>query len=100
MDKQILELLQKMDSRMESLEVEVKGIRSTLEEHGQILRALDERTQVLSAEAESTKYSMAEVKGELSAIKGDVLDIKDALNSVEVVTARNWSEIVKLKSVK
>lgn len=93
MDKQIMELLQRMDSRMERIEGEVKGIRTTQEEHGQILRALDERTQVLSAKAENTEHELAEIKGEITGLRSD-------LNLVELATAKNWTEIVKLKSVK
>lgn len=79
MDKQILELLQKMDSR--------------LEEHGQILRALDERTKVISAEVENLKHEVAETKGEVKSLRKD-------LNAVELITANNWSDIVRLKALK
>lgn len=93
MDKQMLDMLKKIDSRMENIETEVKGIRSTLSEHGQILRALDERTQVLSAKAENTEHELVEIKGEITGLRSD-------LNLVELATAKNWTEIVKLKSVK
>lgn len=86
MDKQILEILQTIQS-------DVAGIKATQEEHGQILRALDERTQVLSAKAENTEHELAEIKGEITGLRSD-------LNLVELATAKNWTEIVKLKSVK
>ncbi|WP_071064164.1 hypothetical protein [Andreesenia angusta] len=79
MDKQILELLQKMDSR--------------LEEHSQILRALDERTELISAEVENLKHEVAETKGEVKSLRKD-------LNAVELITANNWSDIVRLKALK
>jgi predicted nucleic acid-binding Zn-ribbon protein len=84
MDKQILDLLKKMDSRLAKIEI-------NQEEHGQILRALDERTQVLSADMENTKHEVSEIKGEIVGLRKD-------LNLVELATANNWADIVKLKA--
>lgn len=84
MDKQILEILTQMQS-------DIKNIKTTQDEHGQILRALDERTQVLSASTENANHEIAEMKGELKGLRKD-------LNLVELATASNWADIARLKA--
>lgn len=93
MDKQILDILKVMQSDMKSMQSDIKSIRTTQEEHTQILRALEHKTDVISAEQANLKYEVAEIKGEVKSIKKD-------LSSVELITANNWSDIVKLKAVK
>lgn len=83
MDKQILELLQKMDIRLEKIE-------ANQEEHGHILRALDERTKVLSAKTENTEHDIAEIKGDIKGLKKDMARVEEA-------TANNWVDIARMK---
>lgn len=100
MEKQILEILQSMQGDMASMKKDmhimkedIQGIKSTLAEHGQILRAIDERTQVHSAEIANLQHEMAEVKGDIKAVKKD-------MSRVEEATAHNWVDIAKLKAAR
>ena len=100
MEKEILQILKAMQndmssmkSDMSSMEGEISSIKSTLDEHSQILRALEHKTDVISAEQENLKHTVAEVMGEVKSIRKD-------LSSLELITANNWSDIVKLKAVK
>lgn len=86
MDKEILDILKDMQG-------DLKSIKTTQNEHTQILRALEHKTDVLSAEQENMKHEIAEIKGEVKSIRKD-------MSSVELITANNWADIAKLKAVK
>ena len=59
----------------------------------QILKALEHLAQVNKAEHDMMTLDLAEISGEVKSIQ-------KGLATVELVTANNWSDIVKLKSVK
>lgn len=86
MDKEILDILKEMQNDM-------KSIKTTQEEHTQILRALEHKTDVISAEQENLKHEAFEIKGEVKSMRKD-------MSSVEIITANNWSDIAKLKAIK
>ena len=81
MDKEILDILKDMQG-------DLKSIKTTQNEHTQILRALEHKTDVLSAEQENMKHEIAEIKGEVKSIRKD-------MSSVELITANNWADIAK-----
>lgn len=93
MEKEILEVLKSMQSDMKSMQEEIVAIKSTQGEHTQILKALEHKTDVISAEQENLKHEVAEIKGEVKGIRRD-------LGNVELITASNWSDIIKLKAIK
>ena len=100
MDKEILDILKVMQSDMKSMQGDMKSmqgdmksIKTTQEEHTQILRALEHKTDVISAEQENLKHEVAETKGEVKSMRKD-------MSSVEIITANNWSDIAKLKAIK
>lgn len=93
MDKEILDILKVMQSDMKSMHSAIESIKTTQEEHTQILRALVHKTDVIAAEQENLKHEVVEIKGEVKGIRKD-------LCSVELITANNWSDIIKLKAVK
>ncbi|MBU3159047.1 hypothetical protein KPL37_04650 [Clostridium frigoris] len=92
MDKEILDILKEMQSDMKSMQGDIKSIKTTQEEHTQILRALEHKTDVISAEQENLKHEVFEIKGEVKSMRKD-------LSSVEIITANNWSDIAKLKAI-
>ncbi|MBU3180650.1 hypothetical protein [Clostridium psychrophilum] len=63
MDKEILDILKVMQSDMKSMQGDIKSIKTTQEEHTQILRALEHKTDVISAEQENLKHEVFETKG-------------------------------------
>ncbi|MCB2289590.1 hypothetical protein LGK97_07390 [Clostridium sp. CS001] len=100
MDKEILEILKSMQTDITSIktditsmQIDITSIKATQGEHTQILRALEHKTDVISAEQENLKHEVAEIKGDVKGIRKD-------LSNVELITASNWSDIVKLKAVK
>ena len=93
MDKEILDILRIMQSDMKSMQGDIKSIKTTQDEHTEILRALEHKTDVISAEQENLKHEVAEIKGEVKSIRKD-------MSSVEIITANNWADIAKLKAVK
>jgi hypothetical protein len=86
MDKEILDILKEMQG-------DIKSIKTTKEEHTQILRALEHKTDVISVEQENLKHEVLEIKGEVKSMRKD-------MSCVEIITANNWSDIAKLKAIK
>jgi chromosome segregation ATPase len=86
MDKEIMEILK-------AIQKDINSMKGTLDEHTQLLRALEHKTDVISAEVINIKHDVAEVHGEVKSIRKD-------LSQVEMVTANNWADIAKLKAVK
>lgn len=86
MDKQTMDMLKQILEGQQALRTDIGEIKVDISTINQRLDGLEDKTGV--------------VIEEVARLREDVTDIKDALNSVEVVTARNWSEIAKLKSVK
>lgn len=100
MEKEILQILKELKSDMTSvksdmtsMKSDITSMKSALDEHSEILRALEHKTDVISAEQENLKHTVAEVMGEVKSIRKD-------LSNLELITANNWSDIVKLKAVK
>jgi len=78
MDTEILEILKRLETK--------------IDEHTLILIALEHSAQVNKAEHDK-------MSNDLAKIQGDVAGIKKDLSQVELVTANNWADIVKLKAV-
>lgn len=87
MDKDLI------DAFRDILREELKPIKIQVEENTKILNALEHKVDVFSAEQQNLKHEVAEISGEIKAIRKD-------LSNVEVITASNWSDIAKLKAVK
>lgn len=64
-----------------------------VKENTQILKALEHLAQVNKAEHNKLTFDIAEISGDIKAIRKD-------LSNVELITASNWGDIAKLKSVK
>lgn len=97
MDKEILAILERLESKVDNglkrLETKVDNLKSKIDEHTQILRALEHSSQVNKAEHDKMSNDIAKIQGDVAAIRKD-------LSQVELVTANNWADIVRLKSVK
>ncbi len=85
--------LDKMDARLDSIDTRLGNVEGQLEENTAILRALEHASEVLKAETEALKFAVARVEGEVKGLRND-------LNTVEMVTAKNWNDIIHLKAVK
>jgi hypothetical protein len=79
MDKEILEILRRLESKVD--------------ENTQILRALEHSSQVNKAEHDKMANDIAHIKGDVEALRKDI-------STVEIVTANNYADIARLKAVK
>lgn len=79
MEKEILELLKVMNSK--------------LDEHTQILKALEHSSEAHRAEIDKLNHTVARIEGEVKGIRQD-------LTAVEMITSKNWNDILQLKIVK
>jgi hypothetical protein len=71
----------------------LKRLESKIDEHTQILRALEHSAEVNKAEHDKMANDIAKIQGDVTGIRKD-------LSQVELVTANNWADIARLKSVK
>lgn len=86
MEKEILEILKRLETKVDGLEQGQKEIYG-------IVKALEHSSEVNKAEVDKISNDIAHIKGDVVAIKKDV-------TNVEVITASNWADIAKLKAVK
>ena len=86
MENEILHMLKKIDSRFDVLETKV-------DENTKILRALEHSSQVNKVEHDKMSNDILHIQGGVEALRRDI-------SQVELVTANNWADIVKLKAIK
>lgn len=86
MDNKILELLNQL----------VEGQNKTNERLDRIERKID---SVIEQTADLTEFR-TETKDKLEVIEDEVRGMREDLNTVEIVTSKNWNEIARLKAVK
>lgn len=96
----IIDLKNDMNNKFDSLTNQITTLTEKVDNQGnqikentQILKALEHLAQVNKAEHDKMSLDIAELKGEIKAMRKDLL-------KVELVTAGNWEDIVMLKSVK
>ncbi|KNF07220.1 hypothetical protein CLPU_21c00380 [Gottschalkia purinilytica] len=92
MDK-LEDKVDKLDNTIDTLQDKVVSIKLTQQEHTLLLRSLEHSAEINKSEHEDMKY-------DINTLIGKVENIEKGLNFVEMATANNWSEIVKLKSIK
>ena len=85
--------IDKVSVKIDSLSDKVDNQGNQLKENTQILKALEHLAEVNKDEHDKMFFNMAEMSGEIKNIRKD-------LSNVELITASNWGDIVKLKSVK
>ncbi|WP_010237643.1 hypothetical protein [Clostridium arbusti] len=86
MEKEILEILKSLDQGQNK-------IASKLDETYEIVRALEHSAQINKAEHDK-------MANDIIHIKGDVEGLRKDLSTVEIVTANNYADIARLKSIK
>ncbi len=62
MEEKILGVLQAIQKDIGDIKTDINNIKSTQQEHTQLLRALEHRTDVIKAEQENMKMSLARNK--------------------------------------
>lgn len=82
-----------MDKKIDSMGKRIDLIQEQVAENTHLLKALEENVKVTRAEQEKISYKVSEIEGDIKSIKKD-------LGTVELVTANNWSDIVRLKAIK
>lgn len=93
LNQKIEGLDQKLDKSIDDSNQRFDTLSSQVHENTQILKALEHLAQVNKAEHDKMTLDIAEISGEVKSIR-------KGLSTVELVTADNWSDIVKLKALK
>ncbi|SPF46188.1 conserved hypothetical protein [Candidatus Desulfosporosinus infrequens] len=90
-------LNQKIDKSIESLRNDFNQkfdiLSNQVQENMQILKALEHLAEVNKAEHDKMAFDIAEISCEVKSMRKD-------LSNVELITASNWGDIARLKSVK
>ncbi|WP_092335687.1 hypothetical protein [Desulfosporosinus hippei] len=97
-------ILQAIEALNQKIDMSVEGLRNDLnqkftalsslvQEKAQILEALEHLKQVNKAENDKMTFDLTELNDEVKSIRRN-------LSTVELVTANNWSDIIKLKAGK
>lgn len=92
MDKEVLDILKRLEQGQTRLEEGQKKLETKLDETYQIVKALEHSAQVNKAEHDKMDNDIAHIKGDVEAIRKDV-------STVEIVTANNYADIAKLKAI-
>lgn len=119
MDEKAFQLLEKMysdmNTRFDRIEVRLDSVESEVKKNSIKLESIEKKIDIMSevqkSHMDQNEKEHNEVVKPLSekvdvielAVKDtskDVKDIKEDLTNVELITAKNYSDIVKLKSVK
>jgi len=93
LDHKIDKAIEGLNGKIDSLSDKVDNQGIQLKENTQILKALEHLAQVNKAEHDKMTFDLADIKGEVNSMRKD-------LSNVELITASNWGDIAKLKSVK
>jgi hypothetical protein len=97
MEEKILQAIEGLknsfNQKFDNLSSQFDNLSSKVQENTQILKALEHLAQVNKAEHDKMSFDIAEISGEIKTIRKD-------LSTVELITANNWGDIAKLKSVK
>jgi len=86
-------ILKAIEDLRKDINLKFENQDNQLKEHTQILKALEHLAEVNKAEHDKMFFNMAEMSGEIKNMRKD-------LSTVEIMTANNWGDIAKLKSVK
>lgn len=91
--KAVNEQFKAVNEQFKVVNEQFKAVNARLDEHTQILRALEHNSEVNKAEHDRMFNDIAYIKGQVEQIKRD-------LNRVEEATANNWLDIARLKAVR
>ncbi|QCX34780.1 hypothetical protein FDN13_04025 [Caloramator sp. E03] len=91
--KEVNEQFKEVREQFKEVNKQFQEVNARLDEHTQILRALEHSAQVNKAEHDNMLNDIAYMKGQIESIRRD-------LSRVEEATASNWVDIARLKAVR
>lgn len=91
--KQIIERLDRMEGAISTIKGDVSDVKGQALETNQIVKALLHQSDVQKAQIDALTNTAAKIEGEVKNLRADI-------NAIETITAKNWTDIVQLKSVK
>jgi len=79
MDKEILEILKRLETKMDQglgrLETKVDKLEAKLDEHTLILRALEHSAEINKAEHDKMSNDIAKIQGDVTGIRKDLSQV-------------------------
>lgn len=92
--------IKEMKTDINSMKEDITGIKTQLDENTQIVRALMHSAEVNKADHDKMANDIAHMQGDIKSIQKDTDSIEKALSVIEEVTAKNWTDINKMKKAK
>ncbi len=96
--KQLKTDSKQMQSDISELKTDVKYIKINQDEHHKILNVLIYNSEVRKAEVDNLNIGIAKISGIVSSIEGKIDILSSDLNTVEHITAKNYTDIIRLKT--
>lgn len=97
---ELKEFKKETNERFNNIQEEISVIKTQQTENTQILRSLEHKADVMNAEMDNLKHQNARIEGTVNSIKEDVGELRKDINAVELITSKNWNDIVHLKAIK
>ena len=89
-DRQLLELL---IDKLAQITEDVGNIKGQVRENTDMIKAILQQNETQKIQMGAVTNSVARVEGEIKNLRSDV-------STIEMVTAKNWTDIVNLKTIK
>ena len=108
-EEKILDMLTKLTNAIDILRTELKSeiqdvrteLKSEIQENRKAIVKIETKIENEISDKIRGIYDSREVTNtKLEKISSDIEDIKETLSNVELITASNWRDLTKLKSIK
>lgn len=100
MDNKILELLNSIKNSIDSIQESQQKTNERLAKVEEGLQGTNERLTKLEEGQERIEKKIDITYDQVARTAEDITDIKNDINTVETITAKNWQDISKLKAIK
>ncbi len=97
MEEKILAILTEMQQDMRDMKTDTNNIKTTQQEHTQLLGALEHPKEVMRAEQDNMNIRLIKIEGSTKRIEQEVAMLKRDTRDIEKRTAKNWSDVVEIK---
>lgn len=89
----VLKKLSNLEGHIGNLEGQIGNLEGQMSETNQVVKALLHQSEVQKAQIDQVIHATSRIEGDVKGLRSDI-------NTIEAVTAKNWNDIVKLKTVK
>ena len=100
MEKEILDILKGMQNDMKSMQNDMKSMQNDIKSMNERLIGLETGQQRIEKKLDSVYEQTADLTEFRTETKQGIDNIQKDLNTMELVTSKNWNDIAQLKAIK